>query len=138
VLYWQPGWKASDKASFRTRVVDAIAGERWVIDGGFSGLALDLTLARADTLVTIDRPRWLCLWRIAWRSVFDRDPMRPDLPEGCREQFDWNLMREAWCYNIERRPVIEAERLKYGAEVRTVRLSRDQDIEDFLDTCSPQ
>jgi adenylate kinase family enzyme len=32
VLYWRPGWKASDKASFRTRVVDAIAGESWVID----------------------------------------------------------------------------------------------------------
>ena len=137
VLYWQPGWRASDKASFRTRVVDAIAGESWVIDGSFSGLAFDLTLARADTLVMIDRPRWLCLWRIAWRSAFDRDPMRPDLPEGCREQFDWNLMREAWRYDIERRPVIEAERLKYGAKVRIVRLSRDQDIEHFLNVCSP-
>ena len=137
VLFWQPGWTPSDKTSFRTRVLDAIAGECWIVDGSFSGLALDLTLARADTLVTIDRPRWLCLWRIVWRSAFDRNPMRPDLPKGCREKFDWNLMQEAWHYNTRRRPAIETERLKYGAGVRIVRLSRDHDIEDFLNACSP-
>ena len=26
VLYWRPGWKESDKASFRARVADAVAG----------------------------------------------------------------------------------------------------------------
>jgi len=65
VLYWLPGWKESDKASFRIRVADAIAGDDWVADGSFSELALDLTLSRADTMVIIERPRWLCQWRIA-------------------------------------------------------------------------
>jgi adenylate kinase family enzyme len=137
VLYWRPSWKGSDKASFRVRVADAIAGEGWVVDGSFSGLAFDLTLARADTLIVIERPRLLCLWRIARRSAFDRDGKRPDLPEGCPEQFDWNLMREAWRYNSYRRPHIEAERLKYGAEVPVVRLSSDREIEDFPDASSP-
>jgi len=62
--------------------------------------------------------------------------MRPDLPEGCPEQFDWNLMREAWRY-ADHWPIIEAERLQYGAEVSVVHLSRDREIERFLDTCSP-
>jgi adenylate kinase family enzyme len=138
VLFWRPGWKASDKASFRVRVADAIAGEGWVVDGSYSGRAFDLTLARADTLIVIKRPRWLCLWRIARRSAFDRDGTRPDLPEGCPEQFDWNLMREAWRYNADRRPRIEAERLKYGAQVSVVRLNNDREIEDFLDASSPE
>ena len=47
-------------------------------------------------------------------------------------------MREAWRYNADRWPVIEAERLKYGAEVPVVRLSRDREIDDFLDACSPR
>ena len=46
VLYWRPGWKACDKASFRVRVAEAIRGDGWVVDGSFSELALDLTLAR--------------------------------------------------------------------------------------------
>ncbi|MDP9095710.1 MAG: AAA family ATPase [Pseudomonadota bacterium] len=137
VLYWRPGWQASDTVSFRTRVAEAIAGDGWVLDGSFSGLAFNLTLARADTLVIIERPRWLCQWRILWRSVFDRDPLRPDLPEGCREKLDWKLMREAWRYDRERQPVIETERLQFGADVRAVRLSRDRDIDDFVAACSP-
>src|SRR4051812_10039368 len=83
VLYWRPGWKASDTASFRTRVADAIAGDRWVVDGSFSGLAFDLTLARADTLVVIDRPRCLCQWRVACRSAFARG-CGPTCPGGAR------------------------------------------------------
>ncbi len=136
VLYWQPGWKPSDKPSFRARVAEAVAGDAWVIDGSFSGLAFDITLARADALVVIDRPRWLCQWRILWRSAFDRDKARPDLPEGCPEQFDWKLMREAWRYDTERAPVIEAERMQYGADVPVVRLRRDRDIQGFLDSVS--
>jgi adenylate kinase family enzyme len=137
VLYWRPGWKASDQASFRVRVADAVAGEGWVVDGSFSGLAFDLTLARADTLIVIERPRWLCLWRIARRSAFDRDVTRSDLPEGCPEQFDWNLMLDAWRYNADRRPRIEAERLKYGAQIPVIRLSSDRQIEEFIDASSP-
>lgn len=136
VLYWRPGWKPSDKPSFRVRAAEAIAGEAWVVDGSFSGLAFDLTLARADTLVIIDCPRWLCQWRILWRSAVDRDAMRPDLPAGCPEQFDWKLMREAWRYDTERGPVIEAERVQYGADVPVVRLQSDREIQDFLDAVS--
>lgn len=136
VLYWRPGWKPSDKASFRSRVAEAIAGDAWVVDGSFSGLAFDLTLARADTLVVIDRPRWLCQWRILWRSAFDRATARPDLPEGCPEQFDWTLMKEAWRYNTERVPAIEAERIQHGADVPVVRLRRDRDIQGFLESIS--
>jgi adenylate kinase family enzyme len=136
VLYWRPGWNPSDRTSFRSRVADAIAGEGWVIDGSFSGLAFDLTLPRADTLVVLDL-RLVCQWRIVWRSAFERDAKRPDLPEGCTEQFHWNLKREAWRYNAERRPIIEADRLKYGPEVPVVRLSRDREIENFIDALSP-
>lgn len=136
VLYWRPRWKASDKASFRTRIAEAIANDAWVVDGSFSGLAFDLTIARADVLVVIDRPRWLCQWRILWRSAFDRDTARPDLPDGCQEQFDWKLMKEAWRYDTERGPVIEAERRQYGPDVPVVRLRRNRDIQGFLESVS--
>jgi hypothetical protein len=54
VLYWRPGRKKeSDKASFRVRVADAIVDDGWVVDGSYSGLAFDLTLACADTLIVI-------------------------------------------------------------------------------------
>ncbi|QQO11675.1 AAA family ATPase [Bradyrhizobium diazoefficiens] len=138
VLYWRPGWTPSDTAGFRARVTDATAGDAWVVDGSFSGLVFDITIARADVLVVIDRPRWVCQWRILWRSAFGRDNGRPDLPDGCLEQFDWKLMKEAWRYDVERVPVIEAERLQYGPDVPVVRLRRDRDIQGFVESVSVQ
>jgi hypothetical protein len=87
---YRPGWKASDQASFRVRVADAVAGEGWVVDGSFSGLAFDLTLARADTLIVIERPRWLCLWRPAFRVRSRRDAARftRGMPGAIRLEFD--------------------------------------------------
>jgi hypothetical protein len=41
----------------------------------------------------------------------DRTPGDAPQAEGCPEQFSWNLMQQAWCYNADRRPRIEAERL---------------------------
>src|SRR5476649_952202 len=101
VLYWRPGWKPSDTEDFRARVADAIAGEGWVIDGSFSGLAMDLTLSRSDKLIVIERSRWLTVWRVLWRSAFQRHGQRTDLPEGCPEMFDWSVVKQSWRYNID-------------------------------------
>jgi adenylate kinase family enzyme len=132
VLYWRPGWKESDLAGFRARVSEAVAGEGWVVDGSFSGLAMDLTIARADLFISIERPRWLCLWRVLWRSVSQRRGPRPDLPAGCREQVDRILLKEVWRYNARRAPRVEAERLQYGVDVPIVRLRSDREIAAFV------
>ena len=131
-LYWRPGWKHSDLADFRARVAQAIAGDNWIVDGSFSGLCLDLTVARADLFVALERPRWLCVWRVLQRSAFQRRGKRADLPEGCPEQFDWDLVGQTWRWPIERRPQIEAERLQYGQSVPVVRLRTDKEVAAFL------
>ena len=133
VLYFQPGWKKSDTPSFRTRVADAIAQAGWIADGSFSGIAFDLTLAQAELLVMIERPRWLCLWRALWRSAFARGGQRPDLPVGCPEQFDMNLLRQVWRYAIDLAPRIEVERLRHRPDLPVVRLRSDREIAAFLD-----
>jgi adenylate kinase family enzyme len=133
VLYWRPGWKESDVASFRQRVAAVAAGEGWIVDGSFSGLAMDLTVTRADLMVVIERPRWLCLWRFLWRAAFERQASRPDLPEGCPEQFEWKFVREVWRYDVVRTPRIEIERLQFAPNLPVVRLRNDREIERFLE-----
>jgi adenylate kinase family enzyme len=128
VLYWRPGWTPSDVESFRERVTKAIAGDGWIVDGNFSGFAFDLTLARADMLIVIERPRWPCLWRVLWCSAFQRHGRRRDLPVGCPEKFDWGLLRQTWRWPIDRLPRIEVERLTYGPDMPVLRLGSDREI----------
>jgi adenylate kinase family enzyme len=137
VLFWRPGWTASDTPSFRDRVSQAIAGDAWIVDGSYATQTFDLSLPRADAIVFLQRRRWSCLWRLAWRSIFGRAGDSPDLPAGCQEQFDWGLFVQVWrCERVTRKRV-EAARRAHGPDVPVVHLRSDREVAAFLVASSP-
>ncbi len=102
-LWWRPGWVESDLASFRAAVAKVSAQQRWVIDGNYSR-TFDLRLRRADTVVFLDPPRWLCLWRVLWRTASGFGRTRPDVAEGCPERFDPKFFLYVWRWDRDVRP----------------------------------
>jgi hypothetical protein len=88
-------------------------------------------LPRAEAIIALERPRWLCLWRVVWRAVAERRN-RPDLPLGCSEQIDRDLVDFIWNYGKVGRPQMEAARLDHGPAVPVVRLKGDREIAAFL------
>ena len=131
VLYYGPAWKKSDVPEFRERVEAAHRAEAWVSEGNFASWTFDIRLPRAEGLIVIERPRWLCLGRVVWRAIAERRD-RPDLPLGCSEQIDRDLLEYIWNFEKAGGPQIEATRLRYGPDVPLVRLAGDQEIEAFL------
>ena len=84
-LYWGPAWTAAEPSVFRERVRAAVAGrERWVTDGGYATLVMDITWAQADAIVWLDFPLWLTMWRLVRRTV-GRIVRRQELWAGNRE-----------------------------------------------------
>ncbi len=67
-LFWGPDWTPVPADTFRARVAEAVAGDRWVADGGYSPIR-DLTWSRADTLVWLDYPMPTVLRRWAGRTL---------------------------------------------------------------------
>lgn len=86
-LFWRPGWVMDDEDAFRGRVDDAIAQDAWVMDGNYSRTWPD-RLQRADTLVFLDMPTWLRLWRVIRRTLIHYGRTRPDLAPDCPERID--------------------------------------------------
>ena len=85
-MYWDPGWQPADPDLFEARQAAAIAEPVWVIDGGYlSSRGWQQRLGRADTVVLVEAPLAICLWRILRRSLGRRVERRPDLPDGCEE-----------------------------------------------------
>jgi adenylate kinase family enzyme len=87
MIHWQPGWveRSREEKDRLTRLVHA--GEAWIFEGGHSRTWPE-RLARADTLIWLDVPLPLRLWRVLRRTVAGLGRNRPDLPENCPERLD--------------------------------------------------
>ncbi len=131
LLYWRPGWQATPSDEWREIVGRLIAGEKWIADGNYGG-TLDLRLAACDTVVFLDLPRVLCLWRVLVRQLRYLGRARPELPSGCRERLSWQFFVWIWTYRSRRRGDIlkRLHTLGQGKRVAILRTSRD--IEDFI------
>lgn len=98
-IHWEHGdWTPIDPAEFQHRVAEAVRGERWVMEGGYS-LVRPLIWARADTVVWLDYPLPLTFARLLRRTlgrIVSQDP----LWGGNQETWTRTLSRDSillWC-----------------------------------------
>lgn len=130
-LNWQPGWVDSPDDELRTRVEQAAAGDRWLIDGNYGG-TMAPRLERADTVIYLDYPITLCFWRMLKRVWRYRGRVRPDMTEGCPERFDLEFMW--YLANWNRGPRQRTEARLRGYEAKLIRLSNPGALEAWLDS----
>jgi adenylate kinase family enzyme len=125
-IFWRPGWKHVPREEARAVLDDAIAEERWILDGNWLSVG-DARFERADTAIFLDIPRMTCLARVIRRALRDRRRRRPDLPDGCEEGFDWTFLKWIWNFGRDDRPRIvetlgrfqgNAVHLRSAAEVK--------------------
>jgi len=131
-LHWLAGWVERDRAEFRRRLADVVAGDRWIIDGNYIH-TLDLSLPRADTILVINRSRLHCLWRVTWRWATHIGRTRADMGEGCPEKIDWAFAWYIWTYQRRVAPRRDAAIAAHGAHAQIHHLTGDRQIRRFLE-----
>ncbi|MDJ0612175.1 MAG: EutP/PduV family microcompartment system protein [Rhizobiaceae bacterium] len=81
----------------------AAQADEWIIEGNYSD-TWPLRSSRADTIVFVDTPRYLRIWRVVSRTIRFYGKNRPDLPAGCEERFDLAFLKWTWSFDKNRRP----------------------------------
>ena len=79
-----PNWMETPDDLFRERLSAALRGGEWVADGNYS-VARDVVWPRATTLVWLDYPIRLVMWRLFWRTM-RRGVLREELWNGNKEK----------------------------------------------------
>lgn len=102
-LYWRPGWQPTPADEWRATVRQLLARPRWIIDGNYGG-TLDLRLEASDTVVFLDLPRRICLWRVLRRWARHLGRARPEMAPGCPEHLTGEFLGWIWTYRSRRRP----------------------------------
>lgn len=93
IYFWKPGWVEPTEDEWRERQRGLLSGDEWIIDGNYHA-TLDLRLERADTVVYLDTPWWVCAGRALVRGVRKR-PAGFQLPNGCDESA-WRRWHDEW------------------------------------------
>jgi adenylate kinase family enzyme len=72
-------WRGQDDEDgerFRETLRALHAGEAWISDGNFAAATFDIRLPRADQIVWMNPPRWLCRLRVVRRVFRASEPHR--------------------------------------------------------------
>ncbi len=83
-LFWEPNWTMPAPDVFRQRVMEATAGDAWVVDGNYAR-SRDLVWPRATAIVWLDYPLLFVLARLFRRTVW-RGVAGVELWSGNRER----------------------------------------------------
>jgi adenylate kinase family enzyme len=129
-LFWKPGWVESEREVFDARVLAELEKPAWIIDGNYAR-TLPVRLEKCDGVIYLDFPRWLCLWGVLKRVAKNYGKIRPDMPEGCPERFDWEFLVWVWNFNKHVRPKL-LQALESKPEVTVTVLKNRKDVNRFL------
>ncbi len=126
-----PGWTPIETGTVRARLYEALAADRWVVEGTYPQLQ-DLTLPRADLTIWIEQPALRRLFR-AWRKTrLHRGRPRADRPDGCEEGFGFSYVRTVFHFGRWTRLVERAIRAATPGQVIVLR--GDRAVANFLDS----
>ena len=130
-LNWQPGWVDAGNDRLRGLLAVEVAKDRWLIEGNY-GSTMAMRLDRADTVIYLDYPLPLCLWRLSKRLVGFYGRTRPDMAEDCPERFDAEFLLYVSRWN--RGPRQRTEASLRGHEHKVIRLKSPRALAQWLAT----
>lgn len=138
--WWLPGrYRVTGPETVATRTMEPseyrcleqqiVAGGRWIVDGDAANK--DLRLARADTVVFLDLPRWLCIWGVLKRQV----SRSYDYPDGVKSSLRWTLFLARWVWTTwpsKRRPALVAAISEHASTATVFHLRNRRQVHSFL------
>lgn len=131
-LFWKPGWVETPREEWIDTQQYLVKRETWIMDGNYGG-TIDIRLNAADTIIFLDIPRIICVYRAFKRMLQYRNKTRPDMGEGCAERFNYEFFKWIWEYPKTKRPKILERLEELSKEKEVIILKAPKEVENFLE-----
>ncbi|MCG1023689.1 topology modulation protein [Sutcliffiella horikoshii] len=131
-FFWKPGWVEASKEEFTQAQQEMIKNNNsWIVEGNYTA-TFDIRAEKADTIIYLELPLRVCLYRVIKRWLTNLGKRRPDLGGGCTERMEWAFIKFIITTYRPRKKAMK-ERLDFYQEDKlVVRLKGKAAIEYFL------
>ncbi|MGA9289713.1 MAG: topology modulation protein [Anaerobacillus sp.] len=133
-LFWKPGWQEATLEEFRASQETVAANSSWIIEGNYSS-SFDIRAPRADTLIYLEIPRLVCIYRVLKRWFTHIGQTRSDMGSGCKEKMEWSFLKFIWTTYYPRKQKMKkrfAQFQQMGPEKNVILLRNKAEIINFL------
>lgn len=129
--FWNPNWVESKPDEWAAKVSKLVKPDQWIMDGNYGG-TMEIRFDRADTIIFLKYGTFRCLSRVIKRIEKYKGEVRPDMPDGCRERYDFHFLWYVANYNRTRSPKI-LKRLQEFESYKSIHVfNNDQEADQFL------
>jgi adenylate kinase family enzyme len=130
-LYYDTNWKPLDREKFADLQRVLVTGSRWIIDGNYAS-SLPIRLQRADTVIFLDLPWWVCLWGILQRRLRHGGGQHQAI--GVYDRVNWDFVRYAISYRRKMAPRVRSLIADHAGGAQVVILRSRRAARRYLDT----
>lgn len=130
--FWKPGWVQTESEEWEQIIRTQTEQEKWIMDGNYTG-TLDMRLERADTVIFLDMPRVLCVYRVLKRRIQYHGRARKDMNQGCPEKLDWPFISWVWNFPKRSRSKVIAALEGCKAEKQVIVLNGRKEVRRFIE-----
>ncbi|RSK28174.1 topology modulation protein [Bacillus sp. HMF5848] len=90
-LYWKANWQEASFEEFCIKQAQLVKSESWIIEGNYSD-TFSIRENEADTIIYLQLPLYICVYRVFARFLQHRGTSRPDMTSDCPEKLDWPFL----------------------------------------------
>lgn len=134
VYYWKPNWVEATFEEFSKAQQEIVTQDQWVIDGNYIN-TFDIRTEHADTIIYLELPLYVCLYRVVRRWLLNIGRTRIDIGEGCKEKLDWKFIEFIYTTYYARKKKMADRFQKFqasGANIEIITLKNKKEIESFF------
>lgn len=132
--FWGPGWVHPNPDEYKIIHDNLCDLDEWIMDGVNLRL-MEYRIQRADVIIFLDLPRYLCFYRIFKRLFKYYGKETPSGPKGCFEKISWAsipFLKYVWNFK-NKYPAKIKELLKDYANTKEIYVLKSQkDIDQFI------
>lgn len=120
--YWHSGWIENSEQNWKPKIDHLITPPEWIFDSNVSGL-FDDRFHAADTIIFLDFPRWISLYRLLKRKWISK---------GKKGRSDGAYLKWAWNFPHQSRPALLQKLHEVSSTKTVITLRSPTEVRRFL------